>query len=235
MDATLATRIKAISNVFETGAPEANYPYVENLGDGRGYTVTNYGFCTSTGEVAAVIARYSATVPATPLSRFLPSMPPLREDDDMKALRAFPAAWRKEAAVASSLRAACDAEADKLFFRPALTAAASAQIHSPIGTSIFYDTWLQHGGGTDPDSFAAIYSRTLGTTGGRDQCPEEVFLRAFLSARKAVLLAPADSHTRSAWRRSALRVDALLNLLDDNPNLVAPVQVTNAEISATIF
>ena len=52
-DAELARRIKAISNVFEVGRPEPDYAYVENLGDGRGYTVTQYGFCTYNSEVCA--------------------------------------------------------------------------------------------------------------------------------------------------------------------------------------
>ena len=51
----MATRIKAISNVFEVGSPEPDYAYVEDLGDGRGYTVTQYGFCTYNGEVAWAI------------------------------------------------------------------------------------------------------------------------------------------------------------------------------------
>ncbi len=71
----LRRRIKAISNVFEVGRAEPDYAYVENLGDGRGYTVTQYGFCTYNNEVSDVIARYAEDVPATPLKRFLPHLP----------------------------------------------------------------------------------------------------------------------------------------------------------------
>src|SRR5262245_56682149 len=46
----LMRRIKAISNVFEVGRAEPDYAYVENLGDGRGFTVTQYGFCTYNNE-----------------------------------------------------------------------------------------------------------------------------------------------------------------------------------------
>ena len=77
IDPVMATRIKAISNVFEVGSPEPDYAYVENLGDGRGYTVTQYGFCTYNGEVTWVINRHAQDVPDTPLKRFLPFLPPL--------------------------------------------------------------------------------------------------------------------------------------------------------------
>ena len=55
-DPDVARRIKAISSVFEVGSPEPDYGYVENLDDGRGFTVTQYGFCTYNTEVADVIA-----------------------------------------------------------------------------------------------------------------------------------------------------------------------------------
>jgi len=235
IETPLAAKIKAISNVFETGAPQTLYGYVENLGDGRGYTVTSYGFCTSTTEVSLVIEQYSASVPTTPLKQFLPYMPPLLDDDDMERLQGFPSAWRKESHSSAPLAAACDAQADSLFLIPALKAAEAAKVQSPIGKSIFYDTWLQHGDGNDPDSFQAIYLSTLNRTGGRDQCSEKVFLRTFLNIRKLVLREPANSATNSLWRQSTPRVDALVNLLEHNPNLVAPIQVINAEVRATMF
>src|SRR5690349_18329491 len=63
--------IKAISNVFEVGRPEPAYDYVEALRDGRGFTVTQYGFCTYNDEVLSVIARIAGARPATPLRHFL--------------------------------------------------------------------------------------------------------------------------------------------------------------------
>ena len=45
-------------------------------GDGRGYTVTNYGFCTGTGEVSELIKLYMEVVPDTPLKHYLALMPP---------------------------------------------------------------------------------------------------------------------------------------------------------------
>ncbi len=224
-DVGLVRRIKAISNVFEVGRPEPDYAYVENLNDGRGYTVTQYGFCTYNTEVTRVIQRYARFVPDTGLKQFLPCLPPL-STGKADALSDFPTAWRGEILDnADYLLIACDEVADRLYLRPALNAADAAGIHSPIGESIFYDTWLQHGAGADPDSLTAILKRAIDGTGGLDCSSETEFLRAFLAIRKEVLLEPANRATREVWRASASRVDALQRLLVSNPDLLPPIEV----------
>jgi chitosanase len=231
----LFKRIKAISNVFEVGRAEPDYAYVENLGDGRGYTVTQYGFCTYNNEVSDVIARYAEDAPATPLKRFLPHLPPLTHDVSTEALKGLPEIWRREIKASAFLANACDEEADKLYFRPALAAAEQAGIRSAIGKSIFYDTWLQHGASSDPDSLVTILKRTTAETGGIGTSSEADFLRAFLTIRKSVLHEPHNRATRAVWRASARRVDALLHLLDSNPDLDPPVEVTNADIHVVVL
>jgi chitosanase len=231
----LTRRIKAISNVFEVGRAEPDYAYVENLGDGRGYTVTQYGFCTYNSEVSDVIARYAADMPATPLKRFLPHLPPVTHVVDAEALRDFPHVWKHEIKSSLLLANACDEEADKLYFRPAMAAAEAAGIRSAIGKAIFYDTWLQHGASSDPDSLPSMLKRSIAETGGIDAISEPDFLRAFLAIRKSVLHEPHNRETREVWRASARRVDALLNLLDRNPDLDPPVEVTNADVHVVVL
>jgi Glycosyl hydrolase family 46 len=232
-DADLVRRIKAITNVFEVGGPDPDYAYVEDLGDGRGYTVTQYGFCTYNNEVAQVIERYAQFVPDTDLKRFLVQLPPIATG--RQALTGFPAAWQKEVNASEYLGIACDEEADKLYVRPALKAAASVGVTSAIGKSIFYDTWLQHGASSDPDSLSAILKRTLGATGGIGVRSEKEFLREFLVIRKAVLREPANRDTREVWRASARRVDALLHLLDNNPDLLPPIKVANGDVDVVVL
>jgi chitosanase len=229
--AALAARIKAISNVFEVGKPQADYHYVEDLGDGRGYTVTNYGFCTATGEVAELINLYVALVPDTPLKRYLALMPPVVDTEGTS--RGFPADWRREVD-AGRLAAVCDEEAERLFYRPAMKAATAAGIRSAIGRLVFYDTLIQHGGGDDPDSFSAIFAGALKRVSESGSAQEDDLIRAFLAIRKEVLLDPSESDTRHAWRKSVSRVDALLNLLDTNPGLVAPVTITSSDVHVVV-
>ena len=233
LDADLARRIKAISNVFEVGRPEPDYAYVENLGDGRGYTVTQYGFCTYNSEVSQVINRYAAHVRDTPLNRFLPQLPPVKWSE--QELAGFPAAWRKEIQASKFLGRACDDEADELYFGPAVEYAAAVRVRLPIGKSIFYDTLLQHGASSDPDSLPTIIKRTIEENGDVDSSSEADFLRAFLAIRTSVLEEPTNRETREAWRASARRVHALINLLNNNPDLVPPIQVVNADIDVTVL
>jgi chitosanase len=234
-DVDLARRIKAISNIFEVGRPEPDYAYVEDLGDGRGYTVTQYGFCTYNDEVAQVINRYVQHVPDTHLKKFLPHLPPASDGTSTKALAGFPAAWRKEIKASPFLGIACDDEADMLYLRPALAAAASADVTTAIGKAIFYDTWLQHGASTDADSLPTILERTIEETGGVEASSEADFLRAFLAIRKSVLHAPHNHETKDVWRESAGRVDALRRLLDNNPDLAPPIEVANADIDVVVL
>ncbi|HWK38835.1 MAG TPA: chitosanase [Hyphomicrobium sp.] len=233
----LAQRIKAVSNVFEVGSPEPDYAYVENLGDGRGYTVTQYGFCTYNEEVSQVIERYAADVPGNPLVRFLSQLPPVRWTG--QRLEKFPAAWRKEVHTSALLPRACDEQADVLFFRPSLQRAADLGLHSAVGKSIIYDTLLQHGDADDPDSLSSIIKRTpLPRRAGDDQDGDDqsefAFLRAFLAERLSVLKNASSPETRIAWRASTPRVDALLTLLQVNPDLTPPIRVMNREIDVVI-
>lgn len=232
-DPALVRRIKAISNVFEVGNPDPDYAYVEDLGDGRGYTVTQYGFCTYNSEVAQVIQRYAAHVPETPLKRFLAELPPAKWSH--QNLDGFAHVWRHEINASEFLGSACDEEADVLYFYPAIESAAAVGVTSPIGMAIFYDTLLQHGAAADPDSLPSILKRTLEEFGDIDSTSEPQFLRAFLKVRKSVLENASNHETRKVWRASAKRVDALANLLDDNPNLVPPIDVANADVEATIL
>ncbi|CAN1722608.1 chitosanase [Hyphomicrobium sp. 1Nfss2.1] len=232
-DPGLARRIKEISNVFEVGRPEPDYAYVEDLGDGRGYTVTQYGFCTYNSEVTQVIERYAAKHPSTPLKRFLPELPPQKWTD--QELDDFPHVWRREIRSSPLLGEACDKEADFLYFDPAVESAAAVGVTSPVGIAIFYDTLLQHGAATDPDSLPSILKRTLEKYGDVGDTSEPQFLRAFLKVRRSVLENASNHETRQVWRQSARRVDALLGLLDANPNLVPPITVANADVTATIL
>ena len=105
---------------------------------------------------------------------------------------------------------------------------------SPMGRAIIYDTILQHGEGDDKDSLRAIYKRTLAATTGAGEMSEADLLFAFLEVRRDVLLHPANKATAKGWRESVTRVDALENILNENPQLASPVRVRNAEIDLTV-
>jgi chitosanase len=234
IDAALKARIKAITNVFEVGKPQADYVYVEDLNDGRGFTVTNYGFVTKEREVAQVIAKFAAKVPDSALVDFLPRLPPKARGADTRELKDFPAAWMAAAKDSTDMAEACEAVADALYFNPAMKAAESFGMASPLGRAIVYDTALQHGDGDDHDSLRAIFRRTKAATSGVSDMAQADFLFAFLEVRRDVLLKPADKATEKGWRESVTRVDALQNILAENPGLEGPIRVRNSEIDVTV-
>ncbi len=79
-----------------------------------------------------------------------------------------------------------------------------------------------------------MLKRTIAETGGIDAISEPDFLRAFLTIRKSGPARAAQSRDAEVWRASARRVDALLNLLDRNPDLDPPVEVTNADVHVVV-
>lgn len=233
-DPTLVKHIKAVSNVFEVGKPTADYSYIEDLGDGRGYTITQYGLCSNEPELAQVIERQALVTPNTRLRRYLPYLPPKGSGTDMSKLAGFEKAWRKELRNGDALVEACEAVADQLYFSPAMQAADETGIKSAVGRLIFYDTILQHGGGDDPDSFGAILKRTFKSAGRPPDVSEAYFLRDFLSHRRSTLMHPANKDTTKVWRESVGRVDALETLLHDNPALSPPILVANDDIKVVV-
>lgn len=222
-DAATWATIKAITNVFEVGRPEPDYAYVEALNDGRGFTVTHYGFCTYNDEVSSIIRRVAASRPATPLQRFMPYLPAADQDLAREPWPGFPADWQKEAAEGDALAQACEAEAEIRIVLPALCFARGLKIGLPAGVGIFFDTVLQHGFAGDKDSFQAIAERTAASLPAGYS--ETELLAKFLEVRRNVLLAPAQSDTKEVWAQAAGRVDALQRILHENPELRHPVRV----------
>lgn len=231
----LARRVKAISNVFEVGRVTPDYSYVEDLGDRRGLTLTQYGLVTNELEVSWVIQQHQERRPDTKLAQFLSALPPHGTGTDVDQLKGFAEIWREEMDEGSSLRAACDEVADNLYLDPALAAAQAAGVTTPVGVLIFYDTLLQHGGGDDPDSFGAILTRSQ-ASGDMDgtSASEAELLKWFLAVRRAVLMDPHNVDTAEVWRRSVTRVDALETLLKRNPALRPPVIVANSDIRVRV-
>src|SRR5206468_6855413 len=52
----------------------AQYRYIEDIGDGRGYTAGIIGFCSGTGDLLQVIEQYTRKSPNNVLARYLPAL-----------------------------------------------------------------------------------------------------------------------------------------------------------------
>jgi len=166
---------------------KAQYTYIEDIGDGRGYTGGIIGFCSGTGDMLAVVQDYTRRESSNPLAKYIPALKKVNGTDSHSGLgSAFVSAWHK-AAGDSAFQQAQDAERDNTYFNPAVSQAKSDGLHA-LGQFIYYDAMVMHGPGDDSDSFggirkAAMKKAKTPAQGGN----ETTYLNAYLDVRKAVM------------------------------------------------
>lgn len=163
------------------------YDYLEDIGDGRGYTGGIIGFTTGTGDLLELVRRYTRDVPDNPLARFLPALRRVDGSDSHAGLgRPFERAWRRAAAT-SGFRRAQDAERDRVYFDPAVRRARRDGLQA-LGQFVYYDAMVMHGPGADRLSFGGIRRAALRRAESPAQGGSEArYLEAFLDVRVRVM------------------------------------------------
>ncbi|WP_327233711.1 chitosanase [Streptomyces sp. NBC_01317] len=198
---------------------KAQYGYIEDIGDGRGYTAGIIGFCTGCGDLLQVVRRYTDTRPDNQLARFLPALKAVDGSASHAGLGApFTAAW-KRAARDPALRAAQDTERDRRYFDPAVSRAKADGLGA-LGQFVYYDAYVMHGSGDTEGTvgFRTIRAEALRTAdtpaeGGG----EEKYLDAFLDARVAAIRRE-PSHSDTSRVETAQRLFLAQGNLDlDTP------------------
>ncbi|MEJ2871482.1 chitosanase [Actinomycetospora sp. OC33-EN08] len=167
------------------------YGYLEDIGDGRGYTGGLIGFTSGTGDMLTLVRDYTVATPRNPLAPYIPALRAVDGSDSHEGLgEAFEDAWRQSATdprFASGFAAAQDRVRDRVYFEPAV-AAAEADGLPPLGQFAYYDAMVVHGPGTDSASFggirAAATQRARTPARGGDLAR---YLEAFWTARIAVM------------------------------------------------
>lgn len=164
------------------------YGYVEDIGDGQGYTAGLIGFCTGTSDLLSLVGDYTRAHPGNALAPYLPALRRVDGTDSHEGLDpGFPDAWRAESRV-PAFRAAQDAERDRVYFDPAVRRGRADGLGA-LGQFIYYDALVFHGPGTGPTSFDGIraramrQARTPAQGGG-----ETAYLDAFLDARRRAMI-----------------------------------------------
>ncbi|MDQ1295727.1 MAG: chitosanase [Actinomycetota bacterium] len=196
----------------------AQYAYIEDIGDGRGYTAGIIGFCSGTGDLLEVVKRYTADSPKNILAKYLPALEKVDGTDSHTGLgSAFVQAWETAAADPVFQRAQ-DAERDETYFNPAVAQAEKDGLRA-LGQFIYYDAMVMHGPGSDDESFGGIRAAAL-----RDADPvarggdETEYLDAFLDARAAAMRVE-EAHSDTSRVDTAQRVFLREANLDLNPPL----------------
>ncbi|MFD3870594.1 chitosanase [Streptomyces sp. NPDC058623] len=162
---------------------KAQYKYIEDIGDGRGYTAGIIGFCSGTGDMLDLVEYYTQVKPGNVLARYLPALRAVDGSDSHAGLDPnFTKDWAK-AAQDAEFRKAQDHERDRVYFNPSVKQGKTDGVGT-LGQFIYYDAIVMHGDGTDSTSFRNIRKRALTKAkppvqGGN----ETTWLNAFLDAR----------------------------------------------------
>ncbi|MDX3850851.1 chitosanase [Streptomyces sp. AK02-01A] len=162
---------------------QAQYRYIEDIGDGRGYTAGIIGFCSGTGDMLDLVELYTDREPGNPLAGYLPALRRVDGTESHEGLDpGFTGAWQ-QAAKDTEFRTAQNDERDRVYFNPAVERAKQDGLGT-LGQFIYYDAIVMHGNGGDSTSFGSIrqrardQARTPAEGGG-----ETEYLNAFLDAR----------------------------------------------------
>lgn len=163
------------------------YAYIEDIGDGRGYTAGIIGFTTGTGDLLEVVERYTELKPENELKKYIPALEQVNGTDSHDGLGdTFEEVWMKAAQSEEMIQAQNDI-LDEQYMNVALQYAKEDGLR-PLGQYIYYDALVVHGSGDSEDSFEAIRNTALENektpSNGGD---ENTFLVAFLDARVPVM------------------------------------------------
>ncbi|MGW1590341.1 chitosanase [Streptomyces sp. NPDC002386] len=197
---------------------KAQYKYIEDIGDGRGYTAGIIGFCSGTGDMLDLVQLYTDRAPGNVLARYLPALRRVDGSDSHDGLDPdYPRDWRRAAQDPVFQRAQND-ERDRVYFGPAVARGKADGLRA-LGQFAYYDAIVMHGDGDDPTSFRNIRSRALRVAGPPARGGgETAYLNAFLDAR-VWAMKQEEAHSDTSRVDTAQRVFLRNGNLDLNTPL----------------
>ncbi|MFG2342912.1 chitosanase [Streptomyces phaeochromogenes] len=193
----------------------AQYDYIEDIGDGRGYTAGIIGFTTGTHDLLKLVELYTESHPDNALEPYLPALRSVDGSDSHEGLDpGFTDAWKEEARK-DAFKRVQDSQRDRVYFDPAVRLAKRDGLGA-LGQFIYYDAMVMHGPG-DP-GFHGIRERAMAEAdtpaeGGDEQS----YLDIFLDTRR---------ETMQSEKRDTTRVDTAQRrfLYDGNLGLRTPLE-----------
>jgi len=197
-------------STFENSSTDwrAQYGYIENIDDGRGYTGGLIGFTSGTGDMLELVRVYTDADPDNPLAEFDPALEAVNGTDSEAGLgEPFVEAWHA-AAERPEFRAAQDAERDRVYFEPAVEQGRADGLGA-LGQFAYYDALVVHGPGDRRDAFGGIRAAAMEhVPTPADGGDEVAYLEAFFDARNVIMReepAHADTSRVDMTQRAFLR------------------------------
>ncbi|MET9506344.1 chitosanase [Streptomyces sp. NPDC006622] len=197
---------------------KAQYKYIEDIGDGRGYTAGIIGFCSGTSDMLDLVELYADRKPGNVLAKYLPALRAVDGTDSHDGLDPnYPRDWRTAAQDAVFQQAQND-ERDRVYFGPAVRRAKADGLRV-LGQFAYYDAIVMHGDGGDATSFGSIRRRALAKAKPPAQGGDETaYLHAFLDAR-VWAMKQEEAHSDTSRVDTAQRVFLRKGNLDLQPPL----------------
>jgi chitosanase len=221
LTATQARTIRAIVNLFETGAVLGDYGNVTVIPGDTGHLTFGRSQTTlSTGNLHSLLEQYCSNVGARFGARLAAWLPRLKARDI--GLDQEPMLHNLLRATADDpiMRETQDEFFDEAYFDPAVKTAERFGITQPLGIAVVYDSKV-HG------SWELIRDRVSATPAERG---EQEWIRDYVAARRDWLA----NHKRKDLRKTVYRMEALKRLIDQGLwALPLPLVVRDAEISTT--
>ena len=122
----------------------AQFSYIQDIGDGRGYTAGIIGFTTGTADLLELVQNYTLQFPANGLAKYIPALIAVNGTDSHQGLDPhFKRDWIAEAAV-SAFQAAQEKERDDVYFNPSVNLAKTDGLRA-LGQFAYYDAAVVHG------------------------------------------------------------------------------------------
>ncbi|WIM99607.1 chitosanase [Actinoplanes oblitus] len=179
----------------------AQFAYIEDIDDGRGYTAGIIGFCSGTGDMLELVESYTATKPSNVLAKYLPALRRVNGTDSHSGLDPnFTRDWRK-AATDPVFQAAQEAERDRVYFNPSVRDGKADGVRA-LGQFAYYDAAVMHG----YEGMRAIRNRALRKAKPPAQGGDErTWLNAFLNERVAEMK-KEEAHSDTSRVDTAQRV-----------------------------
>jgi chitosanase len=167
------------------------YTYIEDIGDGRGYTAGIIGFCSGTGDMLNLVTLYVQRKPGNVLAKYVSALTTVNGSDSHSGLDpTFRDDWITAAADPVFQQAQNDVR-DQMYLNPSVHQAEADGLRA-LGQFIYYDAIVMHGPGNDPVSFGGIRAAAMKHAKTPAQGGDErTYLNAFLDARKAAMLTEA--------------------------------------------
>ncbi|WP_031467590.1 chitosanase [Sciscionella sediminilitoris] len=197
---------------------KAQYRYIEDIGDGRGYTGGIIGFTSGTGDMLELVEHYTKAKPDNVLAKYLDALHKVNGSDSHDGLDPhFTDDWHKAAKDPAFQKAQNDLR-DSMYFDPAVDQAKKDGLRA-LGQFIYYDAMVMHGPGDSDTSFGGIRRTALEHAKPPAQGGDErEYLDAFLDARKAAML-KEEAHSDTGRVDTEQRVFLDKGNFDLNPPL----------------